>query len=113
MNCRVRARSDCTNFSPGRGTRLPGRNTAVFDAQRRYSRSCAAIDADSQGLSERYLQGGPVALKETIDQRMAGNVDDDAVYLLEIFLLFVALAALGPLASAARAPSFKLLPIET
>ncbi len=42
----------------------------------------AAINADSQGLSERYLQGGPVALKETIDQRLAGNVDDDAVYLL-------------------------------
>jgi BCD family chlorophyll transporter-like MFS transporter len=37
----------------------------------------------------------------------------DAVYLLEIFLLFVALAALGPLAGANRAPSFNLRAIET
>jgi len=37
----------------------------------------------------------------------------DAVYLLEILLLFVALAALGPLAGANRAASFNLRAIET
>lgn len=42
----------------------------------------AAIDADSQGLAERYADGGLPALIDTIDQRIAGNVDDDAIYLL-------------------------------
>ena len=42
----------------------------------------AAINADSQGLAERYSGNGMVALIETIDQRLAGNVDDDAIYLL-------------------------------
>jgi signal transduction histidine kinase len=42
----------------------------------------AAINADSQGLSERYLDTGLGTLIETIDQRVAGNVDDDAIYLL-------------------------------
>ena len=41
----------------------------------------AAINADSQGLSERY-ESGMVALIDTINQRLAGNVDDDALYLL-------------------------------
>ncbi len=42
----------------------------------------AAINADSLGLAERYAEGGTVALLETIDQRIAGNIDDDAIYLL-------------------------------
>jgi signal transduction histidine kinase len=42
----------------------------------------AAINADTQGLSERYGEGGLPALVETIEQRLAGNVDDDALYLL-------------------------------
>ena len=42
----------------------------------------AAINADTQGLAERYEEGGLSALIETIDQRLAGNVDDDAIYLL-------------------------------
>ena len=42
----------------------------------------AAINADTQGLAERYGEGGLRALVETIEQRLAGNVDDDALYLL-------------------------------
>jgi signal transduction histidine kinase len=42
----------------------------------------AAINADAQGLSERFEEGGLPALIDTIDQRLAGNVDDDAIYLL-------------------------------
>lgn len=42
----------------------------------------AAINADSLGLSERYTEGRTVALLETIEQRLNGNVDDDALYLL-------------------------------
>lgn len=42
----------------------------------------AAINADVQGLSERYEEGGLPALVETIEQRIADNVDDDAIYLL-------------------------------
>ncbi|HET9018768.1 MAG TPA: HAMP domain-containing protein, partial [Acetobacteraceae bacterium] len=42
----------------------------------------AAINADTQGLSERYGEGGLPALVETIEQRLASNVDDDAIYLL-------------------------------
>ncbi len=41
-----------------------------------------AINADTQGLSERYGEGGLPALVDTIEQRLAGNVDDDAIYLL-------------------------------
>ncbi len=41
-----------------------------------------AINADTQGLSERYQEGGLPALVDTIQQRLAGNVDDDAIYLL-------------------------------
>lgn len=41
-----------------------------------------AINADTQGLSERYGEGGLLALEETLDQRLAGNIDDDAIYLL-------------------------------
>ena len=42
----------------------------------------AAINADTQGLSERYEEGGLPALVDTIEQRIADNVDDDAIYLL-------------------------------
>lgn len=42
----------------------------------------AAISADVQGLVERYREGGPLAVEQTIDQRMADNLDDDAIYLL-------------------------------
>jgi hypothetical protein len=42
----------------------------------------AAINADVQGLAERYAEDGLLALEETIEQRLASNVDDDALYLL-------------------------------
>jgi signal transduction histidine kinase len=42
----------------------------------------AAILLDTQGLVDRFAEGGERALVETIDQRIAGNIDDDAVYLL-------------------------------
>jgi len=42
----------------------------------------AAIRADAQGLSERWAEGGLPALVLTIDDRLAGNVDDDAIYML-------------------------------
>jgi len=42
----------------------------------------AAINADTQGLRERYADGGLLALEDTIEQRLMGNVDDDALYLL-------------------------------
>ena len=42
----------------------------------------AAINTDAQGLSERWSDGSLPALVLTIDDRVAQNVDDDAVYLL-------------------------------
>jgi signal transduction histidine kinase len=42
----------------------------------------AAINADTQGLYERYLDGNLLALEDTIEQRLSSNVDDDALYLL-------------------------------
>jgi signal transduction histidine kinase len=42
----------------------------------------AAITVDSQGLVERFREGGLGALVETIDQRIAGNIDDDGIYYL-------------------------------
>jgi signal transduction histidine kinase len=42
----------------------------------------AAIRADAQGLSERWQEGRLPALLLTIDERLAQNVDDDAIYLL-------------------------------
>jgi hypothetical protein len=42
----------------------------------------AAIHADAQGLSERWSEGGLPALVLTIEDRLAGNIDDDAIYLL-------------------------------
>src|ERR1700688_4502099 len=42
----------------------------------------AAINADAQGLSERWADGGLPALVVTIEERLAHNVDDDAIYLL-------------------------------
>ncbi|HBK05133.1 MAG TPA: two-component sensor histidine kinase [Acetobacteraceae bacterium] len=42
----------------------------------------AAISADAQGLSERWTDGGLPGLVVTIEDRLAQNVDDDAIYLL-------------------------------
>ena len=42
----------------------------------------AAISADARALSERWIEGGLPALADTIQQRLEGNVDDDAVYLM-------------------------------
>jgi hypothetical protein len=42
----------------------------------------AAIRADAQGLSERWAEAGLPGLVLTIDDRLAQNVDDDAIYLL-------------------------------
>lgn len=42
----------------------------------------AAINADAQGLSERWADGGLPGLVVTIEDRLAQNVDDDAIYLL-------------------------------
>jgi len=40
----------------------------------------AAINADAQGLVERWSEGGIPALVLTIQERMNENVDDDAIY---------------------------------
>ncbi len=42
----------------------------------------AAIDADAQFLVERWSEGGVPALVLTVQERLAENVDDDAIYLL-------------------------------
>ncbi len=42
----------------------------------------AAIRGDARGLAERWDEGGVSALVLTIEDRLAGNVDDDAIYLL-------------------------------
>jgi hypothetical protein len=42
----------------------------------------AAIHADALNLSERWASGGLPALVLTIEDRLAQNVDDDAIYLL-------------------------------
>jgi hypothetical protein len=42
----------------------------------------AAINADAQGLAERWADGGLPALIVTIEDRLAQNIDDDAIYLL-------------------------------
>ena len=42
----------------------------------------SAILLDTQGLVERFAEGGLPGLVDTIEQRIAGNIDDDAVYLL-------------------------------
>ena len=42
----------------------------------------AAIQADALGLAEQWQEGGPPALLATIDQRLAGNVDNDAIYMV-------------------------------
>ena len=42
----------------------------------------AAIRADAQGLSEQWQTDGLPALQATIEDRLATNVDDDALYLL-------------------------------
>ena len=42
----------------------------------------AAINADYQGLQERHIVFGLPGLVDMIEQRMGGNVDEDAIYLL-------------------------------
>jgi signal transduction histidine kinase len=42
----------------------------------------AAINADAQGLAERWADGGLPALVVTIEDRLAQDIDDDAIYLL-------------------------------
>lgn len=42
----------------------------------------AAIRTDAQGLSEQWQAGGLAGLQTTIEDRLAENVDDDAIYLL-------------------------------
>ena len=42
----------------------------------------AAINADTVGLAERYRDAGLPGLEESIEQRLADNIDDDAIYLL-------------------------------
>jgi signal transduction histidine kinase len=42
----------------------------------------AAIDQDSEALIGQFLQGGPQAAMAAIKDRVASNIDDDALYLL-------------------------------
>ncbi len=42
----------------------------------------AAIQADALGLYERWKEGGAPALLSTINERLNGNIDDDAIYLV-------------------------------
>jgi signal transduction histidine kinase len=44
--------------------------------------TASAIRADAQGLIERFDEGGIDGLVGTIEDRLAANVDDDAIYLL-------------------------------
>ena len=44
--------------------------------------TASAIRADAQGLIERFDEGGIAGLVGTIEDRLAANVDDDAIYLL-------------------------------
>ena len=44
--------------------------------------TASAIRADEQGLIERFDEGGIDGLVGTIEDRLAANVDDDAIYLL-------------------------------
>ena len=56
--------------------------TGLLDAQVE-----AAIRADAQGLEERWDEGGLPAMVLTIQERLAENVDDDAIYSLNDALL--------------------------
>ena len=42
----------------------------------------AAIQADALGLAERWQDGGQDALLQTVQERLANRVDDDAIYLV-------------------------------
>ncbi len=67
----------------------------------------AAIRADAQGLSEQWQGGGLQALQNTIEDRLAENVDDDAIYLLtddHMRPLAGNLAAWPPLVASADMP---------
>ena len=44
--------------------------------------SVAAIDSDSEALLAQFVDGGPRSLMAAIRDRVAGNIDDDALYLL-------------------------------
>jgi signal transduction histidine kinase len=44
--------------------------------------TASAIQADAQSLAERFERGQLAALVLTIDERLAQNVEDDAIYLL-------------------------------
>ncbi len=44
--------------------------------------TASAIRADAQGLIERFDEGGIEGLVGTIEDRLAANLDDDAIYLL-------------------------------
>jgi signal transduction histidine kinase len=44
--------------------------------------TASAIRADAQGLIERFDEGGISGLVATIEDRLAANIDDDAIYLL-------------------------------
>ncbi len=44
--------------------------------------TAAAIDLDSEALIGQFLQGGPLAVMTAIKDRVAGNIDDDALYLM-------------------------------
>src|SRR5271165_6038462 len=56
--------------------------TGLLDAQVE-----AAIRADAQGLEEQWKDGGLPAMMLTIQERLAENVDDDAIYSLNDALL--------------------------
>jgi len=74
----------------------------------------AAIHADAQGLSERWTEGGLPALVLTVDDRLAGNVDDDAIYLLADPMLRRVAGNLERWPSPARqpAPAWYELPVR-
>src|ERR1700735_1758307 len=44
--------------------------------------TASGIRADAQGLIERFDEGGIAGLVRPIEDRLAANVDDDAIYLL-------------------------------
>ena len=63
----------------------------------------AAIRADARASRERWDEGGVSALVLTIEDRLAGNVDDDAIYLLTDAQMQPLAGNLGALAGAGAA----------
>jgi len=90
----------------------------LSDAMARAKAGMSGLALGAWGSVQAVAAGSAIAiggiLRDTVGaftgQAASGY---DAVYLLEILLLFVALAALGPLAGANRAASFNLRAIET